>query len=545
MASLSGLSSSDSGLNWTATFTPDAGVTDTSNVITLLAGGVKNSAGNVGSGTVSSPNYTIDTVRPQGTITLSDSALKVGETATVTITFNKPVTGLTLADFTVENGTLTGLSSADGITWSAILTPAADVRDSSNVITLDNSRVTDASGNAGTGTAQSANFTVDTVDSTIVDGVEVRTTTSVGTDGLLHHTITIPIVSNTRIDSAGSPNVADIPLVTGADGSLVLGVGVPTGIGLQVSGTVAATSAHNAANGLTAAIEARSQAGSADQGALVAGGSNFVASLDPGSPLLVQTVVVTAGSDAGASNHPLEIRGGAPAPGATNTALVIDTRALSGDATILLDNVEFAVLVGSMRVTGTGTSSQTVWGDSSSQTIVLGADDDEVHGGAGDDTIGGGGGNDRLFGDAGDDTLFGGAGQDLILGGTGNDTVLYEGNQADYTIERNGKIVTVRSLVDATDADTLVNVESIRFADGTLALTDASAPASTAKLIAGLYAAIFERAPDTDGLQYWVGKASAGQASLREIATLFAAMAKFDELYAPSLADAGFVDAGS
>ena len=62
---LSGLSSSDSGLNWTVTFTPDAGVTDTSNVITLLAGGVKNSAGNAGSGTVSSPNYTIDTEPPR------------------------------------------------------------------------------------------------------------------------------------------------------------------------------------------------------------------------------------------------------------------------------------------------------------------------------------------------------------------------------------------------------------------------------------------------------------------------------------------------
>uniref|UniRef100_UPI001F457968 Ig-like domain-containing protein n=1 Tax=Pseudomonas tohonis TaxID=2725477 RepID=UPI001F457968 len=161
--SLAGLSTSDGGLTWTATFTPSANVSDATNIITLNNSGVMDLAGNIGSGSTDSGNYAIDTQRPTATIVVTDTTLKAGQTTTVTITFNEAVTGLTTADFSVENGTLSGLSSNDGgITWTATLTPGANVNDTSNLITLDNTGYTDLAGNAGSGSTDSNNYGIDT-----------------------------------------------------------------------------------------------------------------------------------------------------------------------------------------------------------------------------------------------------------------------------------------------------------------------------------------------------------------------------------------------
>ncbi|MDC7719174.1 Ig-like domain-containing protein, partial [Vogesella sp. DC21W] len=167
---LSAVSSSDGGVTWTATFTPDSNVTSTSNVITLDNSGVSDAAGNAGSGSTDSGNYAIDTARPTATITLSDSALKVGETSLVTITFSEAVTGFTNADLTVANGTLSAVSSSDGgVTWTATFTPDSDVTSTSNVITLDNSGVSDLAGNAGSGSSESGNIAIDTARPTLTD----------------------------------------------------------------------------------------------------------------------------------------------------------------------------------------------------------------------------------------------------------------------------------------------------------------------------------------------------------------------------------------
>ncbi|MGG4106862.1 Ig-like domain-containing protein [Paenibacillus lautus] len=160
---LNAMSSSDGGVTWTATLTPVTGITDATNVITLDNTGVQNAAGNVGAGTTDSNNYAIDTQRPTATIVVADTALSIGETSLVTITFSEAVTGFTFADLTVANGTMSGLNSSDGgITWTAILTPTSGIIDATNVITLDNSGVTDMAGNAGTGTTNSNNYAIDT-----------------------------------------------------------------------------------------------------------------------------------------------------------------------------------------------------------------------------------------------------------------------------------------------------------------------------------------------------------------------------------------------
>ncbi|MEB0308199.1 Ig-like domain-containing protein, partial [Pseudomonas sp. 10B1] len=160
---LSAVSSSDGGTTWTATLTPTTRIANTSNIISLNNTGVTDLAGNAGNGITSSGNFTVDTVLPTSTIVVANSALNVGHTSTVTITFSEAVSDFSNADLAVANGSLSNVTSGDGgITWTATLTPTSAVTHSSNVIALNNSMVHGASGNAGNGTTASNNYAIDT-----------------------------------------------------------------------------------------------------------------------------------------------------------------------------------------------------------------------------------------------------------------------------------------------------------------------------------------------------------------------------------------------
>lgn len=101
-----------------------------------------------------------DTTPPTVTsITMSDTALTMGETATVTITFSEAVSNFDNSDVTVQNGLLSSLTTADGgRTWTGTFTPTANITDTTNVITVATT-YTDTAGNAGTA-GSSANYTV-------------------------------------------------------------------------------------------------------------------------------------------------------------------------------------------------------------------------------------------------------------------------------------------------------------------------------------------------------------------------------------------------
>ncbi len=160
---LGALASNDGGVTWTATFTPASNTSDASNLITLANAGVQDGAGNSGAGSTVSNNYAIDNVRPTATIVIADSAISVGETSLVTITFSEAVSGFTNADLAVANGTLGALASNDGgVTWSAMFTPASNTTAAGNLITLANAGLQDAAGNTGAGSTVSNNFTIDT-----------------------------------------------------------------------------------------------------------------------------------------------------------------------------------------------------------------------------------------------------------------------------------------------------------------------------------------------------------------------------------------------
>ncbi|WP_247893084.1 Calx-beta domain-containing protein [Azospirillum baldaniorum] len=117
---------------------------------------------------------------------------------------------------------------------------------------------------------------------------------------------------------------------------------------------------------------------------------------------------------------PVTITGTATA-GAPREALIINMGSNPGGS-VVLNQVDFAVLVGQGTFTGGEGNSLTI-GDDSAQVINLGPGDDTTRGGGGNDVVASTTGRDLLAGDAGNDTLHGGDDDDTLLGGDDDDVV--------------------------------------------------------------------------------------------------------------------------
>ena len=103
--------------------------------------------------------------RPSVTISLSDIALNVGESATVTLTFSEAPQGFDLVDIQAENGTLSNLqlrADSGGLVYTATYTPLAGVTDTTNLIAVG-TEWTDSVGNAPAAITTSGNYEIDTV----------------------------------------------------------------------------------------------------------------------------------------------------------------------------------------------------------------------------------------------------------------------------------------------------------------------------------------------------------------------------------------------
>ena len=134
------------GLVRTATFTPAAGVNSGTAGITVASGNYTDAAGNSGSAGTT-PSVTIDTLAPTVTITSNKSALKIGETATISFTFSEdPGSSFTLSDITTTGGAL-GALSGSGLVRTATFTPT--VSTGTATVTVGNASYTDAAGNSG------------------------------------------------------------------------------------------------------------------------------------------------------------------------------------------------------------------------------------------------------------------------------------------------------------------------------------------------------------------------------------------------------------
>jgi Ca2+-binding RTX toxin-like protein len=110
-------------------------------------------------------------------------------------------------------------------------------------------------------------------------------------------------------------------------------------------------------------------------------------------------------------------------------------------------------------------------------TIAAGTVIEVAWGGDGADVIIGNSSANKLYGARGDDTLEGGAGNDTLDGGAGSDIARFTGNQSRYTItSENGGYRVTDSLTGGDGSDFLMNVETIRFADGLYSLTGGTTP---------------------------------------------------------------------
>ncbi len=93
----------------------------------------------------------------------------------------------------------------------------------------------------------------------------------------------------------------------------------------------------------------------------------------------------------------------------------------------------------------------------------------------------GGSGADTVYANAGADTLDGGGGDDQLSGGSDKvdgladgDVALYRGIRAEYTIQVSGNTLVVTDGVAERDGtDSLLNIETLRFADGDLLMGSA------------------------------------------------------------------------
>ncbi|EXH39021.1 bacterial Ig-like domain family protein [Acinetobacter baumannii 1293320] len=167
-------------------------------------------------GKVSTPvtgTVTVDATAPTLAITTDDLALAAGEDANITFTFSEAVAGFDVSDITVVGGTLTGLTTTDNITWTAVFTP--DGTGTAPSIAVADGSYTDVAGNLGTGDV------LDGTDGFIVDLVApVVTFADVSTND------TTPALTGTIDDPAATVVVTvdgvDYPAVNNGDGTWTL-----------------------------------------------------------------------------------------------------------------------------------------------------------------------------------------------------------------------------------------------------------------------------------------------------------------------------------
>lgn len=395
---LTGLSSSDGGVTWTATFTPNENVNDVANLLVLHNTGLTDLAGNPGVGSTESVNFTIETVRPTAVITMNNTALKVGDTAQVTITFSEAVSGFDNTDLTIEGGALSPVSSQDGgVTWTATFTPTTNFQNASNVISLNMTGVRNASSNAGLASVESDPYGVDTAR---------PTATIVVADNQLeaHETTTVTITFSEVVSGL---NLSDLSVANGNLTHLSSSDG-----GKTWTATLTPTAQVTDATNLIILDTSLVTDGAGNSGAGIAISNNYAvgyvppAPQPPTDPMASDNVITLADTggrvEAGAGDD--VVTGGAGADFIHgNTG---DDRLSAGE--------------GSDTVCG-GQGQDFVQGGKGADLLFGDLGDDTVHGGQGDDLIQGGAGADYVSGDLGNDTVRGGKGDDVVHGGAGDD----------------------------------------------------------------------------------------------------------------------------
>ncbi len=135
-----------SGTAYTATFTPDAGLSSAATV-SVAANAVTDIAGNPNSAASNTVSITVDTLEPQvASISASRSSLRVDQTSNLSITLSEASTTFDLSDLQAVGGTLSNLAGS-GSSYTATFTPD-DNRTVPGSVSVTPRSFSDAAGNA-------------------------------------------------------------------------------------------------------------------------------------------------------------------------------------------------------------------------------------------------------------------------------------------------------------------------------------------------------------------------------------------------------------
>lgn len=162
--SFSALQASPDGMMYSTVFTPDQGVTGSSNQIIVIPGNYADTAGNPGLGG-SSANFVVDTEGPGITsLVLNDSLLSYSEVLVVTLTFSEAVVNFGAEDIDLSEAAVQWISleALSPDEYRATFAPLAGNEQSLNRLFILGSEYADQLGNVGSN-AYSPFFSIDLI----------------------------------------------------------------------------------------------------------------------------------------------------------------------------------------------------------------------------------------------------------------------------------------------------------------------------------------------------------------------------------------------
>ncbi|MFI3138118.1 MAG: hypothetical protein QX197_15180 [Methylococcaceae bacterium] len=305
--------------------------------------------------------------------------------------------------------------------------------------------------------------------------------------------LVVPIVTAARLEDATTSykTLADIPLIKQGN-ELVLQVSVPISVGFTAEEIVSETGKKLSLRELLlAATDPRIEPLSVFNDTVKQGIDAYVATVTDPTQVTVRTVIFNQDSHI-ASNEAIIIQGasGKGEGDATHAlrqeAVIIDAHTLAAGTTIQLDNVEFAIVIGDVKVVG-GKGNNFIIADDAAQVLFAGE------------------GNDTLIGGLGNDRLSGGAGNNSVDGGVGADTIVYDydvtapvqvyltHNSTDT--EHPFDTVVVNSLAEHT---TFRNLETADVNGNKVAISALQQPANQLEKIGVLSQLFLDKAPGLD-----------------------------------------------
>lgn len=205
-----------------------------------------------------------------------------------------------------------------------------------------------------------------------------------------------------------------------------------------VSATVSGPAFSEAPGAATSTLDGQVQGtGSTDASFLGLQGSRFLDSLGAGASVDVRTITFSGNG----ISTPQTIEIGDQSSGSGVEAFIFDMSGLPAGSTLVLNDIDFAIVIGNVTVNSNGNGPIYLAADSSAQTVALGNFGDTVAAGGGADTVNGGYGEDLVYGNQGNDSLLGGGGRDTLFGGQdqdsingGNDNDVLYGNMGEDTL---------------------------------------------------------------------------------------------------------------